>query len=40
MEYEIYCNKKLIAKFTNEDDRDNCLDLLADMYEDCSFTKE
>jgi len=40
MNYEIYCNGKLIATFENEQDRDDCLDYLQDKYEDCKFTTE
>ena len=38
MKYEIWCNGKLIAQFDNRQDRDDCLDFLADKYEDCKFT--
>jgi len=40
MEYEIYCNNMLIAKFKHCQDRDECLDFLQEKYSDCSFTTE
>ena len=33
LKYEIYCGSRLVARFTNESDRDVCLDWLADYYD-------
>lgn len=38
MNYKIYCDGTLIAQFLNKQDRDDCLDFLADRYDDCTFT--
>ncbi len=37
MRYEIYCDGKLIAKFKNEADRDYCLGMLQEVYDDVEF---
>lgn len=40
MEYEIYCDGKLIAEFVYETDRNHCLEILLEMHPDCEFTTE
>ena len=39
MSYKIMCNGIVIAIFINEHDRDICMELLAEKYNDCEFTK-
>ena len=38
MEFEIYCNGELVAKFKFEHDRDICLDALRLEHDDCKWT--
>ena len=37
MNYKIKCDGKIIAAFVNATDRDLCLGLLAETYEDATF---
>ena len=39
MEYEIHSAGKVIAVFRHLADRDACLDMFREMYEDCEFEK-
>ncbi len=37
MKFKIICEGRYIALFLNESDRDLCLDILRQTYEDCVF---
>ena len=37
MKYMIKCNGKIIAQFVDAGDRDVCIDVLKEMYDDCVF---
>jgi hypothetical protein len=37
MKYAIYSKGKAIAKFLNKGDRDLCLGVLQETYQDCEF---
>jgi hypothetical protein len=37
MSYKIVCNGKVIAAFVNESDRNVCIEVLREMYDDCTF---
>jgi len=39
-EHKIYCDGKLIAEFLHSTDRDYCIELLKEKYEDCEFSRE
>ena len=39
MKYNIYCNKKIIAQFMDEDMRDCCFNLLKEYYPVHQFYK-